>query len=58
MSGLPAAPAFPFAPSGNPNSVGGLAGRIAAMAGIDPDNPDQLVPPAGGLLGLFLRGRR
>src|SRR5207247_2762648 len=33
------APAAQFVPSGNPNSVGGLAGRIAALAGIDPQNP-------------------
>jgi len=34
--------------------VGGLAGRIAALSGIDPDNPDQPVPPPGGLLKLLL----
>lgn len=34
--------------------MGGLAGRIAALAGIDPDNPDQPVPPPGGLLKLLL----
>jgi len=34
--------------------MGGLAGRIAALAGIDPDNPDQPVPPPGGLRKLLL----
>jgi hypothetical protein len=34
--------------------MGGLAGRIAALSGIDPDNPDQPVPPPGGLLKLLL----
>ncbi len=37
---------------------GGLAGRIAALAGIDPDNPDQPVPPPGGLLALLLAAQR
>jgi len=27
-------------------------------AGIDPDNPDQPVPPPGGLLALLLAARR
>jgi len=31
-----------------------LAGRLAALAGIDPENPDRLAPQPGGLLGLFL----
>jgi hypothetical protein len=38
------------APSNDRSFTGGLAGRIAALAGIDPDNPDQPVPPPGGLL--------
>ena len=29
--------------------MGGLAARIAALAGIDPDSPDQPVPQPGGL---------
>lgn len=52
------APAAPLVPVGNPNSLGGLAGRLAALAGIDPDNPDASVPPPGGLLELYLSGRR
>jgi hypothetical protein len=34
--------------------MGGLPGRIAALSGIDPDNPDQPVPQPGGLLALLL----
>jgi hypothetical protein len=52
------APATQFALPDNPGPLGGLAGRIAAMAGIDPRNPDRLVPPPGGLLGLYLSGLR
>jgi len=37
--------------------MGGLAARIAALAGIDPENPGQPAPQPGGLLGLFLSGR-
>jgi len=37
-----------------PSGGGGLAGRIAALSGIDPDNPDRPVPPPGGLLKLLL----
>lgn len=58
MLGPPGGTAVPFASSSNPDTMGGLAGRIAALAGIDPENPDQPVPPPGGLLGLFLSGRR
>jgi hypothetical protein len=36
--------------------MGGLAGRIAALAGFDPDNPD--APPAGGLLALLLAAQQ
>lgn len=62
--GAPQAPMFDPAepaatlPSGDPNSLGGLAGRIAALAGIDPENPDQPAPQPGGLLGLYLSGPR
>jgi hypothetical protein len=38
--------------------MGGLAGRLAALAGIDSENPDQPAPQPGGLLGLFLSGQR
>jgi hypothetical protein len=38
--------------------MGGLAGRIAALAGIDSDNPDQPVPPSGGLLARLLAAQR
>lgn len=38
--------------------MGGLAGRIAALAGIDPDHPDEPVPRPGGLLGLLLAAQR
>jgi hypothetical protein len=51
-------PQAPFAPSDSPSPTGGLAGRIAALAGIDPNNPDQPVPQSGGLLGLLLDARR
>jgi hypothetical protein len=48
----------PPIPSDSSNHAGGLLGRLAALAGVDPQNPDQLAPPAGGLLGLYLNGRR
>jgi len=48
----------PVVPWDDPNFRGGLAGRIAALAGIDPDNPDQPVPPPGGLLALLLAAQR
>jgi hypothetical protein len=51
-------PAATPIPVGNSNPLGGLARRIAELAGIDPDNPDQPMPPPGGLLGLYLAGRR
>ena len=38
--------------------MGGLAGRIAALAGVDPDNPDQPMPPPGGLLARLLAAQR
>jgi hypothetical protein len=54
----PAPPALPFTLSDNPNSMGGLAGRLAALVNIEPENPEQPVPQPGGLLGNFLTGRR
>jgi hypothetical protein len=51
-------PAVPLAPSDDRNFSGGLAGRIAALAGIDPDNPDRPVPPPGGLLALLLAAQQ
>jgi hypothetical protein len=49
------APAVPFVPSDNPNFSGGLLGRVAALAGIDPQNPMQPAPPPldDGLRGLY-----
>lgn len=44
--------------SDSPTPMGGLAGRIAALAGIDPDNPDRPVPPPGGLLALLLAAQQ
>jgi hypothetical protein len=52
----------PNAPGASPASsdssipTGGLAGRIAALTGFDPDNPD--APPAGGLLALLLAAQQ
>jgi hypothetical protein len=40
-----AASAAPLAPSVDPNFSGGLLGRIAALAGIDPQNLTQPAPP-------------
>jgi hypothetical protein len=45
------APAATLVPPDEPNFMGGIAGRIAALAGIDPQNPDQFAPPVGGVLG-------
>ncbi|MBR1194914.1 hypothetical protein JQ574_02605 [Bradyrhizobium sp. AUGA SZCCT0158] len=50
------APGASLAPSVSPSPMGGLAGRIAALSGIDPDNPDQ--PPPGGLLALLLAAQQ
>jgi hypothetical protein len=49
------APAAPFAPSDGANLSGGLLGRLAALAGIDPQNPAQPVPPPldGQLRGFY-----
>jgi hypothetical protein len=38
-------PAAPLAPSDDANFSGGLLGRLAALAGLDPRNPTQLAPP-------------
>jgi len=46
------------APSDSPSPMGGLVGRIAALSGIDPHNPDQPVPQPGGLLALLLAAQR
>lgn len=54
----PGAPEASFASSGNSAPMGGLAGRIAVLAGIDPDNPDRPVPKPGGLLALLLAANR
>jgi hypothetical protein len=51
------APGASLAPSDSPVPMG-LPGRLAALAGIDPDNPDQLAPPPGGLLARLLAIRR
>lgn len=45
-----------LAPSDSPSPMGGLAGRIAALSGFDPDNPD--APPPGGLLKLLLAAQQ
>ena len=45
-----------LAPSDSPIPMGGLAGRIAALTGFDPDNPD--APPPGGLLKLLLAAQQ
>jgi hypothetical protein len=50
-------PGASLAPSDSPAPMG-LRGRLAALAGIDPDNPDQLAPPVGGLLARLLAVRR
>jgi len=47
-----------LAPSDSPTPMGGLAGRIAALAGIDPDNPDRPVPLPGGLLALLFAAQQ
>jgi hypothetical protein len=47
----PQAPAFdpnaspPLAPPDGSNVSGGIAGRLAALLGVDPQNPDRLAPP-------------
>ena len=54
----PDAPEASLAPSGSPSLMGGLAGRIAALAGIDPDTPNRPVPPPGGLLALLFAAQQ
>jgi len=50
------APAAPFAPSDDPHFSGGLLGRLAALAGIDPQNPTQpALPPLDDSLRGFYR---
>jgi len=39
------APAAQLAPSDDPNFSGGLLGRFAALAGVEPPNPYQFAPP-------------
>ena len=39
------APAASVAPSNEPNFSGGLLSRLAALMGVDPENPTQLAPP-------------
>ncbi|MET3839767.1 hypothetical protein [Bradyrhizobium sp. OAE829] len=45
-----------LAPSDSSIPMGGLTGRIAALTGFDPDNPD--APPPGGLLKLLLAAQQ
>ena len=48
------APAVPFVPPTYPNSMGGIPGLGAAMAGVDPQNPTQAAPSPrfGGASGI------
>jgi hypothetical protein len=48
------APAVPFVPPAHPNSLGGMPGLGAAMAGVDPQNPTQAAPSPqfGGASGI------
>lgn len=49
-------PVVPFVPSDDPYFPGGLAGRLAALAGIDPQDPTQPAPPPmDGELRRFYR---
>ena len=49
-------PAAPLAPSDDPDFAGGLAGGIAALAGIDLQHPTQLaLPPLDDGLRAFYR---
>jgi hypothetical protein len=38
-------PASPIVSTDDPNYSGGLLGRYLALAGLDPENPDQPAPP-------------
>jgi hypothetical protein len=40
-------------PSGDSNFSGGFLGRLAALMGVDPQNPDQLAPPQDELRALY-----
>jgi hypothetical protein len=40
----PGAPAAPLVPSDDSSFSGGLLGRLAALMGVDPQNPDQPAP--------------
>jgi hypothetical protein len=51
-------PAVPFTPFDDRSFSGGLAGRTAALTGIDPDNPGQPVAEPGGLLARLLAAQR
>jgi hypothetical protein len=49
-------PAATLAPSDDSNFSGGLLGRLAALMGVDPQNPDQLAPlPQDDELRAFYR---
>jgi hypothetical protein len=48
-------PAAPLAPPDDSNFSGGLLGRIAALMGVDPQNPDRLAPPQDDELRAFYR---
>jgi hypothetical protein len=49
------APAVPFVPSDDADFSGGLLGRLAALMGVDPQNPTQpaLPPLDDGLRGFY-----
>jgi hypothetical protein len=47
-AGAPVAP-----PSDDSNFSGGLLGRLAALMGVDPQNPDQLAPPPDELRAFY-----
>jgi hypothetical protein len=50
------APAAPFVPSDDSNFSGGLLGRMAALMGVDPQNPNQFaLPPLADGLREFYR---
>jgi len=52
----PSAPAAPLVPSDDANFSGGLLGRLMAVAGIDPQNPDRYAtPPQDDELRTFYR---
>lgn len=49
-------PAAPLTPSGDTNVSGGLLGRLAALMGVDPQNPDQpATPEQDDMLRAFYR---